>query len=269
VQKFTRALTREIELAGQRLALDLDENGLSVRPVGSRRPPHEITWAALLCHMVKRDVAEPPPPEAHVLAEAVERLKAGGVAKKVSKTEPPPPPSSPPPAPLPAPSAERSSIAPTHALLMRLETWLRSHRPRFASGLLPGASEQDLATLKASLGTAPPDDLVTLLKWHNGQSLDFVGSFEGSWSLMSAARIAESGKELNGGIPFLDDGVGNFLYLDTTQAGGPVRDYRVGESTSAVVAPSLAAWLQDFVTRVEAAEYHEDPERGHFLRQRA
>jgi hypothetical protein len=35
VQKFTRALTREIELAGQRLKVTLDEKGMAVSLVGA------------------------------------------------------------------------------------------------------------------------------------------------------------------------------------------------------------------------------------------
>jgi hypothetical protein len=265
VQKFTRALTREIELAGQRLALSLDEKGVSVRPVGSRKPPHEITWAALMCHVVKSEGSAAP--EAHVLAEAVERLKVGA-AKKAPSPEPHP---EQPPGPLPAPSAPRSSTAapPTHALLARLDTWLRTHRPRYADGLLPGATAEELAGLQERVAAALPDDLAALLQWHNGQSLDFAGSFEGSWNLMSTTRIADAKKEFDGGIPFLDDGVGDYLYLDPSQPGIPVREYRVGESNASIVAPNLSAWLREFVTAVEAGAYHADPERGHFLRRRS
>ena len=49
MQKFTRALTREIEVGGERLAVTLSEQGLSVRPVGSRRPPHTMSWATWVC----------------------------------------------------------------------------------------------------------------------------------------------------------------------------------------------------------------------------
>ena len=269
MQKFTRALTREIELAGQRLALNLDESGISVRPVGSRKPPHEITWAALMCQLVKSGVADAPQPEAHALAEAVERIKAGGTAKKEPKLEPPP---EQPPGSVPAPSAERSSAAgASHevpALLARLETWLRSYRPCYAGGLFPGASEEDLAALKVSFGADLPDNLVALLKWHNGQSLDLVGSLEGSWSLMSTRQIADAKHQCGGGIPFLDDGLGDYLCLDPSQPGVPVREHRVGETSAVIVAPSLLAWLREFVTAVENGAYHEDPERGHFLRRR-
>jgi len=51
MQKFTRPLTREIELAGERLALTFEETGVTVRPVGSRRQPWTMSWPALLCHL--------------------------------------------------------------------------------------------------------------------------------------------------------------------------------------------------------------------------
>ena len=52
MQQFTRTLTREIEVAGERLALTLSKEGLSVRPVGGRRPPYNMSWEAWLCACV-------------------------------------------------------------------------------------------------------------------------------------------------------------------------------------------------------------------------
>jgi hypothetical protein len=77
VQKFTRLLTREIELAGTRLALTLSEQGVSVRIVGTRRPPWEMTWASVICHLTGKhpQSAEGPTPEE--LAAAVAMIKEG------------------------------------------------------------------------------------------------------------------------------------------------------------------------------------------------
>jgi hypothetical protein len=77
MQKFTRSLTREIEVAGERLAVTFSEEGLAVRPVGSRRPPRTMSWAAWACAAAGRPApaGEPTPSE---LAEAVKILKAGG-----------------------------------------------------------------------------------------------------------------------------------------------------------------------------------------------
>jgi hypothetical protein len=49
MMKFTRPITREIELGGERLAVTMGEAGVAFRPVGSRKPPHEVSWAAILC----------------------------------------------------------------------------------------------------------------------------------------------------------------------------------------------------------------------------
>jgi hypothetical protein len=50
MMKFTRPITREIEFGGERLAVTMADQGVSFRPVGSRKQPHEISWAAILCH---------------------------------------------------------------------------------------------------------------------------------------------------------------------------------------------------------------------------
>src|SRR5205823_5157761 len=74
MQKFTRALTREIEIGGERLALTLSEEGLSVRPVGSRRPPHTMSWAAWLCALAEHR-GEPPTNEQ--IEKAIKTLRSG------------------------------------------------------------------------------------------------------------------------------------------------------------------------------------------------
>jgi hypothetical protein len=49
MMKFTRPITREIELGGERLAVTMGDQGVSFRPVGSRKPPREVAWATILC----------------------------------------------------------------------------------------------------------------------------------------------------------------------------------------------------------------------------
>lgn len=257
MQKFTRALTREIELAGQRLKITLDEKGISVSLVGLRRAPREITWASLIAQLSTGAAAEP---DAAALASAIESFKSGATTRK--------------PAP-PAPPSQTPSAQDVMSLLRRLESWLKTHRPRYAQALKPGASDEDLC---GGLGASIPEELRQLLAWHNGQSEDFRGAFEGSWSLMSAEQIGAAKRELDaqagqGGwqpawIPFLENDEGDYLILDSSQSGMPVREYRQTSTESPIIAPSLTAWLSDFVVAVEAGKYHEDPERGQFLRQR-
>jgi hypothetical protein len=75
MQKFTRPITREIELAGERLAVTFAEQGVAFRPVGSRKPPWELTWAALLGHATGASLAPGQQPSAEQVAEAVRQLK--------------------------------------------------------------------------------------------------------------------------------------------------------------------------------------------------
>jgi cell wall assembly regulator SMI1 len=172
----------------------------------------------------------------------------------------------------PAPAHAETSVP---SLLARVDRWLAAHRARFHRGLLPGAAHGDLSALKESLGGSVPEELTQLLHWHAGQSPDVPGGLEQSWSLMSPAEIVSSKKELDaqpphgwhkGWVPFLEDDAGSYMVLDTTHSGHPVRAVWKGNPTPESVAPSLAAWLQDFVTALEAGQYHEDPERGTFLR---
>jgi hypothetical protein len=49
MMKFKRPITREIELGGERVAVTMGEQGISFRPVGSRKPPRDLSWPAILC----------------------------------------------------------------------------------------------------------------------------------------------------------------------------------------------------------------------------
>jgi cell wall assembly regulator SMI1 len=163
-------------------------------------------------------------------------------------------------------------------LLTRLEAWLAKHRRRFLAGLRPGASTAELATLDKHLGFAAPPDLRLLLAWHNGQGEDVIGKFEEDWQLMSSTGIAAAKGELdaaaaatgwqNSWVPFLDNDAGDYRCLDSTSPGIPVRDFWLGNKDQPTVAPSLRAWLTDFVHDVEKGVYEEEPERGTFIRKR-
>jgi cell wall assembly regulator SMI1 len=279
VQKFTRPITREIELGGGRLALTLSEQGIAVRPVGSRKPPREISWAQLVCQLTGATGAPEPSPAD--LAAAVESLKKGEGAKAsatAARTT----------ATTNGHADERpAAAAPTEAasegvpaLLSRLEKWLHQHRRRYVEGLQPGASAGELDATQAALGAPLSQELRTLLSWHNGQSGDFIGHLENNWDLMSAGRIVEAKREMDGGdraqtgwqpawVPFLEDDAGNYLVLDTSQTPSPVREMWQGNPDHAVAASSLATWLEKFISAVEQGRYHEDPERGTFLATRS
>jgi cell wall assembly regulator SMI1 len=165
------------------------------------------------------------------------------------------------------------------ALLSRLDQWLAQHRKRFHDNLQPGAPVAELNALGKSLGQPVPDGLRTLLGWHNGQGEEYVGYFENHWLLMSTGMISAAKQELDGGavdgwkrewIPFLDDDGGDYLVLDAGKKEPPVLAFYLDkEEPAKVVAPSLEAWIKEFVTAVEAGEYFEEPERGTFKRNKA
>jgi len=111
VQKFTRPLTREIEIAGERLALTLAEQGIAVRTVGSRREPWGSTWAKIVCQLAGKSIAGTEP-TAEELAEVVKVLKtappAGHAAPSLPAEAPAEPPEAPPP---PAPATAETPPA--------------------------------------------------------------------------------------------------------------------------------------------------------------
>jgi cell wall assembly regulator SMI1 len=166
------------------------------------------------------------------------------------------------------------------SLLSRLERWLKKHRPHYLRALLPAMSVAESKELTSLLGRALPVSLPSLLRWHNGQQPDVVGCFEQNWRLMSSTGIMDALKDLTTAVatavpadlwdpalvPFLDDDSGNYLCLDTSQSGEPVREVILGDSNREILAPSLAAWLADFVAAVEKGGYTEDEERGAFMR---
>jgi hypothetical protein len=147
--------------------------------------------------------------------------------------------------------------------------------PAFTGGSFPAPRTPTCDTLAAALGTPLPDELLTLLKWHNGQSADAVGAFERDFFLPNTAQIAQAINDLRsepgngwkpGLIPFLADDQDDFLCLDTTRPGTPVAECWRGKTIPRLTAPSVTSWLEEFAAALERSEYVEDPERGSFRR---
>src|SRR5262249_50145471 len=163
------------------------EEGISLRPVGSRKPPTVTSWPRYLS-LALGVTPEATEPSAEEVAETVKRLKSGGGAAKAEKseksggsekqaepqktgegerkgeaggeteeTEEPP-------------SAGNSPVKEKiPALLARLERWLTAHRVRYLKNLRPGATPAEFAALEREIGVKVPDDLRTLLAWRNGE----------------------------------------------------------------------------------------------------
>jgi cell wall assembly regulator SMI1 len=277
VQKFTRPLTREIELGSARLALTFSDKGVSIRPVGSRKTPWELSWNTLVCYATGQFPKGGTEATAEEAAAAVEILRKGAPSKATPPAAPANEPS--PPAAKATNDGPPGGSAKVGPLLERLDSWLRSHRPRFQQGLLHGATAGDLEAIEHGLNHPLPPDFKALLNWHNGQSGEFVGHLENNWDLMNTSQILATKSDLDSGdlaqtgwqtawVPFLDDNNGDYVCVDTSHADGPVREYWQGKAKHPVVASSLAAWLEQFVKGVEEGAYHEDLERGTFVRSR-
>lgn len=101
MQKFTRPITREVEISGERLAFTFSDQGIAIRPVGSRKPPKEISWGALITHMTSANAGAAPGPEQ--ISAALEQLHGPGA-------KPAPKPAS---EPEPEPAQSPSAVSPT------------------------------------------------------------------------------------------------------------------------------------------------------------
>lgn len=252
MQKFTRSLAREVVIGGERLALTLDAEGVAIRPVGSRRPPVQVSWATVLC------AATGAPADEAALADALAALRGAA------------------PRPVVARDATASPVCTTlEEWLARLDHWMRRHRPRYLDGLRPGADNRQLAALENVLYQPLPPELRAWLAWHNGQDPQLIGAFHEAFTLLSAEQIGrewhvrqrEADPSWNTAwLPLLDDYQGDLIVLDTTRPGCPLRELWRGRDEHPIVAPSLLAWISTFVTDVEAGRYQEDPERGEFRR---
>jgi cell wall assembly regulator SMI1 len=270
MRSFTRTLTREIEVGGERLVLTLSKDGLSVRPVSGRRPPHTMSWPAWVCACVSGAGQEPTTEQ---LEQALKAVHTGAV--RPDKTAPRG--RHQPPATIEKTSETQGADAPRAetdkmpVLLARLDQWLNTERERFQQALQPGATAAECDALAAKLGRPLPEELRALLMWHNGQTPDVPGAFEQSWMLLSTDEIAEAKKELDehphegwqkDWLPFLGDDNGNYRCLHLGSPGCPVLECWRGRADHPVIAPSLSAWLEAFVTALEHGAYLEDPERG-------
>jgi cell wall assembly regulator SMI1 len=272
MQQFTRALTREITVGGERLAVTFDKDGLSVRPVGSRRPPMALSWEAVVVACTHQAGGGTGPATHEELDAALRTLKGGG--DKAPRTRKPAESTAESPA-APAAAALSAPSAGLHELLARLDHWLAANRPRYHQGLRPGATPEELSALQAVLGHPVPDEVHTWLTWHNGQSDDVVGALEENWHPMSTAQIAEAKKDLDAEghagwqgdwIPLLDDDNDNYLVLAGSGPGAPVRECWQGKAEHGVAAASLPAWVERLVQGLEQGAYKEDPERGAMYR---
>jgi cell wall assembly regulator SMI1 len=171
------------------------------------------------------------------------------------------------------------------ALLERLETWLRRHRPEYFAWLRPGVPERELMAFERELGRNLPSGLRALYRWHDGQDPKCALAFqhdklfmplEDLRSAKAALDYLQAGGEFpepnwwsGAWLPFLDNGHGDHLCadLDGAFAGKPgqvVSFYHDLECRS-IEFPSLERWLEAFVIGIDAGLWEEDGPRFHPL----
>ena len=75
----------------------------------------------------------------------------------------------------------------------RMEAWCEEHHPALLDVLSPGATEEQIAALEASIEHALPEDVRESLRRHNGQTEEFSCKFLlGSLALSSCKDIARN-----------------------------------------------------------------------------
>jgi|SRR6516225_8708328 len=88
MMKFTRPITREIELGGERLAVTMTDQGVAFRHVGSRKQPREISWTAILCHATGHSPVVDNNVSPELVKSALEALRSAPAASPKPTPEP-------------------------------------------------------------------------------------------------------------------------------------------------------------------------------------
>lgn len=159
-------------------------------------------------------------------------------------------------------------------LIRRLDAWMAAHRPALYARLKPGATDKEIAALRRGLGIAPPEELLALLRWRNGQAAD-APAFQHNRALCGTAEILSDRqmyRELlaagdiehwnDGWIPFMRSWGGDVLCIDAagTRRGVPGELFiRTSDDEEySPDYPSLRAWLQVFVETLETGLWRDD-----------
>lgn len=173
----------------------------------------------------------------------------------------------------------------------RIKTWMETHAPEVVAQLRPSATDADLRDAERALGFALPADLQALLREHDG-SEDECG-FWGSLQLVPASFLVAAREDLmqwvesdreyavtsaslfpevypelasNEWIAIGHQGYADQLALHAITG----RVFIAGKDVPAItlVAPSLAAYLDDYARDLEAGTYRvEEGFGGWYLEQ--
>jgi cell wall assembly regulator SMI1 len=155
-------------------------------------------------------------------------------------------------------------------LLARLEGWLITHRPDYYALLRPGASDAELDDFESRFALTLPAGFRQLYRWRNGQDPLSFASLQGNRSFMTLADIASAKAECDamigydfedphwwrrGWVPFLHNGGGSYLCVDTAAEDGGQPGQLVAfwkaDADRPIEYESVEAWLTDLVRSME------------------
>jgi len=160
--------------------------------------------------------------------------------------------------------------------LDQLDDMLQRARPGFYARLQPGVSDQQLAEFEQELGVTLPEAFKAFYRWRNGQAIDHYESWQNNQTVMGLAEIRAAHRVLNelldagefeganwwdaGWVPFLSNGAGDHLCLDTTGSfggqAGQILEFWHDDGNRWVVAPNFESWLESYLRTFSAvAEY--------------
>jgi cell wall assembly regulator SMI1 len=175
--------------------------------------------------------------------------------------------------------------------------WLQSNYPVGLTALNPGATDAEIAHLESEIGVKLPDDYITLLKIHNGQS-DLAAGLLWSNEFLSTTRILGEWKAmkelLDGGdfmhptfsdppnaikpdwwnimwVPITSDGNGNLECIDLRpgKSGkrGQIIDFDHEAADRCVLANNFRVWLEEYIQAVIKDEYLYSDDYGRLMPQ--
>lgn len=163
------------------------------------------------------------------------------------------------------------------AILARLETWLAEHTPDIHAELTPGVADAELDALEAHIGLKVPETYRLLYRVHGYWGGAFglghltLDGAQFNWNVcrglepkyqevdghISHPPGAIKTQYINlGWVPLLEDGGGNFVSIDLDPGPsgriGQVITFGRDENDKYVLAESLEAFLNEYVSRLEA-----------------
>ena len=156
------------------------------------------------------------------------------------------------------------------SLLGRMERWLAAHRPDYFARFQPGVTDAQLAAFEARFSVELPVAFRELYRWRNGQEngcyaslqlnrmftpLEEVADLEEMFDEMIGHDFQREGWWRRGWVPFLSNGGGSHLCLDTVaEDGGKVGQlvaFWKADADRPIEYPSVEAWLEDLVSSME------------------